>query len=134
MELDIFRQLIDDFERDIIVGGIAKKVFTKRANVPTKRCKLSYREFGKTIGRTIDTRLVLAVDYYGYIKKSIGFLEKVRSMGNPAPTEINCYLVHFASVKMENVAAMTSDVGVMINFPRLKNEILILRGFREKRD
>jgi len=134
MESDVFRKLIDDFEKDIIVGGIAKKVFTKRADVPTKRGKLSYQEFGKTLGNVIDTRLVLAIDYYGHIKKSLGFLEKMKSCGNPLPAEMNSYLVHFASVKMEDVAAMTDDVRIMINFPRLKNEVLILRGFRRRID
>ena len=132
MEPDVFRKLVLDFEKDIIIGGIAKKVFSRRVNVPVKRGKLSYQKFGRILGDVIDTRLVIAIDYYGHIKKSLGFLEKIKSFGNPPPIEINSYLVHFASVKMEDVATMTNDVRIMINFPRLKSEILILRGFRER--
>lgn len=128
MELVEFRKLIDDFERNIIVGGIIDKRFTKKSLVSTKRGKLSKQEFGKTIGDVIKTKIVLAIDYYGHIKRSEGFLNKMNSM-DVLPTEMRSYLVYFASIKMEDIVARTNDVGVMIQFPKLKNEILTLRGF-----
>jgi len=132
MESIKFRKLLDTFEKNIIVEGILRKRFTKKGQVSTKRGKLFYNDFGKILGSTIDTSIILAIDYYGYIKRSKGFLNKLESTGNPIPTEMKSYIVHFASVKMEDIAFMTNDVSVMIDFPRLKNEILILRGFRRR--
>jgi len=131
MEKTHFRKLVDDFEKNIIVGGVLDKRFTKKADVSTKRNKLLSHDFGKIIGDVVDTKLVLAIDYYGYIKKSEGFLNKLNSM-NPKPKGMRSYLIYFASIKMEDVVARTNDVRVMLDFPRLKNEILILRGFRRR--
>lgn len=131
MKPDDFKKLIEDFEKNIIVGGILDKRFIKKSNVSTKKNKLLRHDFGKVIGEVVDTRIILAIDYYGYIKKSIGFLNKFESI-NPRPKEIRSYLVYFASIRMEDIVARTNDIKVMLDFPRLKNEILILRGFRKK--
>ena len=131
MELSRFRILIDNFEKNIVVESVIQKRFSRMAVVATKNCKLSNYDFGKRIGDVIDTEIVLVIDYYGYLKRSKGFLEKMRSKVNPLPKELRSYMVHFASIKMEDIAAMTSDISVMLDFPRLKNEILILRGFKK---
>jgi len=132
MEPSRFVQLIEDFEENIIVGGILKKRFSKKKILPTKDCKLANDTFGKCLGKTIKTDLVLVIDYYGYFKRSEGFLKKMKENGRPYPTKLKTSIVHFASVTMEDVSAMTDDVAVMLDFPRLKIEILILRGFRKR--
>jgi len=131
MEVCRFQELIADFEKNIIVEGINRKRFVRKAVIPIKHCKLFYQTFGKIIGNTIDTKMILVIDYYGYIKKSKGFLEEINSgKYRKTPSDLRSHIIHFASIKMEDVAAMTSDVSAQIDFPRLKDQILILRGFR----
>lgn len=132
MELPRFKRLLADFEKNIVVEGIRRKRFSKKKTVSTKNCKLSNQDFGKTIGDLIDTDLILVIDYYGYFKRSRGFIDKMKEGGHPYPLELDSLIVHFPSIRMEDIAAMTDDVGVMLDFPRLKNEILILRGFRKR--
>lgn len=129
MELDRFQELVLNFEKNIIVEGIKRKRFSRKKKIPTKNCKLSNRDFGKQVGHTIDTDIVLVIDYYGYLKRSRGFFQRVKK--DPSLKEVRSYIIYFASIKMEDVSAMTSSVAVMLDFPRLKNEILILRGFRK---
>lgn len=135
MEKDKFQTLIKNFERNIVIEGIRRKRFphiVKNKSVPTKNCKLSNKEFGKIIGRKIDTNMILVIDYYGYFKKSRGFIEEVWKYRPNYPQELRTMIVHFPSIRMEDIAVMTDDVAVMLDFPRLKNEILILRGFRKR--
>lgn len=132
MELSKFHILINNFEKNIVVKSIIQKRFSRKEIIATKNCKLFNYDFGKMVGSIIDTEIVLIIDYYGYLKRSRGFLKKMRSKGRPFPKELRAYVVYFASIKMEDIAIMTSDVSVMLDFPRLKNEILILRGFRKK--
>jgi len=131
MELYKFKKLLSDFESNIIINGIIKKRFITKTLIPTKNCKLSNHDFGKKLGMVIDTDIILVIDYYGYLKKSKGFINKLKTR-KLYLKELESYLVYFASVKMEDIAFMTSNVSVMIDFPRLKNEILIFRGFRKR--
>jgi len=131
MDNSKFHKLVDDFEKNIIVEGIVQRRFCKRTKIPIRNCKLANHEFGKRLGDIIDTDIILVIDYYGYLKRSKGFIHKVKSEDKSYSKELKSYIVHFASIKMEDIAAMTSNIAVMLDFPRLKNEILILRGFKK---
>lgn len=131
MELERFQKLVTNFEKNIIIDGIKKGRFSRRVVVSTNYCKLARKNFGKRIGNVIDTDLVVVIDYYGYLKRSRGFIKKYRR--NSFPKEVLSHVIHFASVKMEDVVALVpNNVAAMLDFPRLKNEILILRGFRRR--
>ena len=132
MELKRFKKLVDDFEKNIIVKGIESKRFSKSDTLSTKNCKLANHNFGRSLGDVIDTDFVLIIDYYGYLKRSRGFIDGIIDSKGDQLKEITTHVVHFASIKMEDIAAMTSDISVMLDFPRLKHEILVLRGFRKR--
>lgn len=131
MELEHFQKLVKDFEKNIIIEGVNRGRFSRKVVVSTKNCKLSRKDFGKRVGNVIDTDRVIVVDYYGYLKRSRGFIKKYRR--SSFPKEVLTHMIHFASIKMEDVASLIpNNVHAMLDFPRLKNEILILRGFRRR--
>ena len=135
MDKQRFKTLVEDFEKNIVVSGlITGKLhhLMKRKLVSTKRGKLSNKNFGKMLGKTINTDTILVIDYYGYFKRSRGFIKMMKKNGQPYPDELHSNVIHFPSIRMEDIASMTHDITVMLDFPRLKNEILILRGFRRR--
>lgn len=123
----------DDFEIAIIEKGIEVGVFDTRGHVSVNRSKMAYTAFAKRLGAAIKTYKIFAVDYYGYIKKSTGFIDSLHmQIGILRGKQIKSMrvpLVHFASIKMEDVAKINSNM--LKEFPKFKQTILTLRGFKE---
>ena len=126
-----FQNILNRFEKEIIVKAVLSedKAFTKICSVSTKDSKLI--DFGLMIGLVIDTDLILTIDYYGYLKKAKGFIDKLNKSDEKLKT-IDSFLVHFASIKMEDIISVTNDIDLIANFPKLKTEILIKRGFKKR--
>lgn len=120
---------IEEFEREVIIKGLENGGLNslRKQQVPVDRCKLS-RTFGKCIGSVVDTDLILTVDYYGYLKKSRGFYKAAENVDDKT---IRSNLIHFASIKIEDITNVTQNVDVIVGFAKLKNQILIERGFRK---
>ena len=121
---------VNRFEQEVICKGVEVEKFIKKSHVPVKSCKLSLTPFGFEMGVFVDTEAILTVDYYGYLKKSRGFLEKFADKNKD--DVIWSPIVHFASIKIEDIVQMTIDMSVIATFPLLKNEILIRRGFKAR--
>ena len=100
-----------------------------------KDCRLHKTPFGEDIGWLIDTDLILTIDYYGHLKKSRGFYDYYACKNLIEKQQIKLIesaVVFFASIRIEDVAAVTKEVSIVASFPFLKNEILIRRGFRKR--
>jgi len=122
-----FKTTLEEFEHEVVCRGISVGRFTKKCNVPTKHCKLSKTSFSTDMGKFVNTDEVLTVDYYGYLKKSKGFKEEFPEKGI-----VWSSVVHFAAIRIEDVASITTNANIIAAFPKLKNEILIRRGFKKR--
>lgn len=131
-----FQMHLEEFEREVIVRGAEHSklpMFSKKAAVSIKNCKLHNTPFGDSIGALVDTNVILTVDYYGHLKKSRGFYDYFSNKNLTEKKQlrvIESIIVYFASIGIEDVAEITEDVHIIAGFPKLKNEILIRRGFR----
>ncbi|MHA1886666.1 MAG: hypothetical protein ACTSX0_01450 [Promethearchaeota archaeon] len=129
MKLSKFQADLKAFEKNIIIKGFEIGHFS-RTMVVGRNCHLDSKEFGRIMGKYIDTDRVLTIDYYGLLKKSRGFLKHIQQTN---AKKIESEIISFASIKMEDIVFLSPlDVSIMIGFPRLKNDILIYRGLRKK--
>lgn len=123
-----FVKLVEVFERDIIVKGVRSRKLGKRDKVSSKNCKLSRKPFGAVMGAEVDSDESIVIDYYGYQKKSRGFNKAVLS-DNGDQKLFAARLVHFASIRIQDLVIITGHANLILLFPSIKNEILIRRGF-----
>lgn len=130
-----FTEAIECFERAIVVVGICKGVIGKTELIPIRRGKLANTAFGIAIGSSIEADKPLAIDYYGYTKRSSGFFEMCKSVKTEFSSKqvkmIEAPIVHFASLRIEDIATICSASEVIAEFPRLKGEVLLRRGFKK---
>jgi hypothetical protein len=128
-------KMVDHFEEQVIVNGVKSGRWDKTVDVPIKNCRLAATDFGKSMGLVVSTDLVLVVDYYGYLKKSKGFLNDVETLrkGDHDSKMYGSRIVYFASITIEDIAAICTNINVIASFPKLKNEILVKRGFWKNR-
>lgn len=113
-----FRKYLGRFEEEVMLSGVREGVLGQIELVAVRDGRLTASSFGKMIGTTVDTNLVLAFDYYGLIKKSVGFKEKIRKMKGKQVRLASAHVVHFASVKIEDVLDLSS---VLVgDFPKFK--------------
>lgn len=130
-----FQIAIMDFERAIIMPGILGKVIGKVELIPVRRGKLANTDFGKAVGTELYSDQILAVDYYGYTKKSTGFFQECTTIKSEFPEKqvkmVEAPIVHFASLRIEDIALICTAPEVIAGFPNLKGEVLIRRGFKK---
>ena len=126
------RKFIHELEMEVMLPMVeAGKVPLQRVSVRDGRlCSSAY---GKALQKYIRTDVVMAVDYYGHIRKSGGFfdyftdqrlkhsLKQIRVLSAP--------LIHFSSLKIEAVAEHGPD-SLIAKFPKYKELILKLRGYK----
>lgn len=126
-----FKEYRDKFELEIIEKGIDLGIFTKEKQVSIVKPRLACTAFAKKMGLVSNSYKLFAIDYYGYLKKSKGFIEsfhKNRSlMKKKQLKSAGAVVIHFAAIKMEDVAKINSDM--LKDFPRFKQIILQHRGF-----
>jgi len=128
-----FSNLLSKFEERVIVSGASNgtlKHLVKTADVPVSGCKLYKSGFGVYMGHIVDTDLILTIDYYGYLKRSRGFISFAEGKNSKT---LKSKIIYFASIKIEDVVKATEDAEVIVAFPKLKDKILIKRGFRKER-
>ena len=96
------------------------------------RQQLEFTVFGWVIGqRAIPTDDVFAVNYYGLLRRTEGFFifrDMVRQDQPGQVRFIECPVVNFSSVKIEDIAAINPKL--VANFPLFKQHLLRLRGFK----
>lgn len=121
----------DRFEIAIVERGLEAGVFNTRGPVSINRSRMAYTALAKNLGPQIKTSKIFAIDYYGYVKKTNGFIDSLHiQMGLLRGKQIKSMrvpIVHFASIKMEDIAEINQNM--LKEFPRFKKTILTLRGF-----
>jgi len=119
-----FYEYLKEFEVKVIIQGILLGHFGKIEKISTKQTRLAL--FEKYLGSEIYTEVVMAVDYYGYYKKSSSLIDISRDLGSQHKM-LDAIIIHFASVRMDQIAKLAAHL--IEGFPHFKNELLYLRGF-----
>jgi hypothetical protein len=127
-----FKEAIERIEKKIIIKGIESLVFTSVGYVNARQGKLAKTKFGKAVGNIIHTNIPFAIDYYGHFKKSSCLLaqieeDKTKIKNDAQLKAITCIVIHFASIKIEDVAVINPNL--LQDFISIKKEILKKRGF-----
>jgi hypothetical protein len=86
------------------------------------------------MGKRLPYEESMVIDYYGYYKKSKGFFDYASSLseGNNdrQVKSITSTVVHFASLKIEEIALITSNPYLVSKYVEFKKMVLEKRGFR----
>jgi hypothetical protein len=122
-----FLEYLNQFEVGVVICGFELDMFTKHTLVPVRPCRLAFEHFGRLLGRTFDYAFPLVIDYYGMIKKSSGFMEKIMDIGKYQVKMLQAPVVFFASIRIEDVAEIAP--ALVSGFPAFKNRLLAERGF-----
>jgi len=130
----IFSEYMKEFEEKVVLRGIRKGYFTKEEVVYARECRLSFTEFGDLVGLCIELDDLCAIDYYGHIKKSEGvrkLFDEIIALekGGQLKGVSNIPFVHFASIKIEEVAELAPEL--VADFPEFKKILLSMRGFKK---
>jgi hypothetical protein len=128
MEREQFQSYLQRFEMDVICQGFLSGVFGKKEMVTTRNGKLVRTDFGKLVGSNFEFSHPLAIDYYGHTKKSTGFYAMLAEIETQVRM-IECDVVHFASIKIEDVVEVGSEL--VARFPIFKKQMLKRRGFKQ---
>jgi len=128
-----FAAYMKSFEESVIIKGFESGIFDKKGMVPYKKGKLHNTDYGKAIGIWFAYDKSLAVDYYGLVKKSDGLCHEFDSLVKKGihVTSMKSPLVFFASVKIETVQELCSDL--VADFPAFKAHLIQLRGFKKQK-
>jgi len=121
---------LDLFEKNIVVAGIENNLIeVKDVMVPVKDGRLDITDFGKFLNNWFDYSSVLVIDYYGLLKKSKGFYDKCASYNDIEIRRLKSPIVHFASIKIEDVVNL--DKSLAVDFVGFKKYLVALRGFKK---
>ena len=128
--MDWFEDYKARFEA-VVVQGVRRQLLGAVKPVPVMPCKLQKQKIGRVLGDEIDTEEALAIDYYGYVKKSRGFKRLVQEVGENQKGKqvkmIEVPIVHFNSVRLEMLAKVALDV--VADFGKFKKAVLDAREF-----
>lgn len=127
-----FIEYRDKFEIDIVLKGLQLGVFSGKKQVPVSRSRMAYTSFAKKLGLFVVSSSIFAIDYYGYLKKSSGFIDAFCNQKILRGKQLkSAYVdvVHFASIKMEDISYLDSNM--LKDFPEFKKVILTARGFNK---
>ena len=132
-----FLKYLNKFESEVICLGVKQGIIGKSLQVNVRDGKLASSRFAKHLGSRVSTDEPLVVDYYGYLKRSDGFLklleEKKEAIRNRQIKSIKTKVVFFASLKIEEIAEITTSQYLKGGFSEFKNQILHWRGFGQKK-
>lgn len=132
--MEWFAEYLEKFERDVVIRGVSNELIGKVELVPVRMGKLSKTRFGQLIGPVCDSYQRFAIDYYGFLKQSVGFQEEVASktdkLGSRQLKKMEAVVVHFAAIRIEDVAKIGENESITAGFPRFKETVLRERGFK----
>jgi len=107
-------EYLREFERRVIVEGFFSSLIgkTEEEIVPLRAGRLAKEVLGQFVGKSFRCDSVLAINYYGLYKLSNGIYKAVDSvkMLFPDLRSIKSPVVHFNSLKAENVIALAPDL------------------------
>jgi len=128
--MDWFESYKIAFE-DAVRKGVENGVLGDDKPVPAHFGKLHKRKICKVMGLEIDTEVIMAIDYYGYMKKSRGFNSQVKEvMDNFKGSQVkllDAKVVHFNSVRLEVLAKLAPEL--VTDFGDFKKAVLDAREF-----
>jgi len=128
MDLKTFRDYMHLFEKEVIIKGFENGFFTKEIMVPSKNGRLDNTDYGMMIGNRIKYDKLLVVDYYGLLKKSTEFINKIKEFSEQFEIRsMKSPIVYFASIKIEQISELMKDLTG--DFPEFKKVIVLNRGF-----
>lgn len=126
-----FFEYLEALEKEVLVRAIADNLLGTPRKVSVRQGKLDATNFATLLGAEVDTDIPLAIDYYGYVKKSRGFkkyLMDIRESAEPSQIRsVSVPVVHFAALKVEMIAQLSPHL--VGSFPWFKGQMLKLRGF-----
>lgn len=118
-----------DFEnciaREVTAGRLGKI-----ERVTLKPNMLATSSFGHAMGEYVPSHTPFIIDYYGYMKRSIGQEEAIVKAMNqsPPPRFITTTVVHFAALRMQNLVYVIPH-HLLAAFVEFKNIIIATRHF-----
>jgi len=128
-----FKKYLSRFEKSIVVKGFTIGVLGTSQFVSVKNSPINSSTFAYKMGKLLNCEEVLALDYYGYFKKSKGFYLKVKKereqLGGRQLKMVKSAVIHFNSIKMEDLLKITEDSYLLSNFAEFKCKVLKKRGF-----
>lgn len=131
-----FRKFLIKFENEVILRGVEQGVLGQYELVACRTCKSDKSRFAQAIGKLLPYKMPIVIDYYGYYKKSAGFYalveEEQNQISNRQIKMIGSVVVHFASIKIEDINLLTSSSYLTSKFADFKMQMLAKRGFRGK--
>ena len=125
------------FESEVLIPGIKIGNFSRKELIPVRRGRLSNTRYGRTVGILFESEIPFVIDYYGHLKRSSGFQSAVSQIRKNGSTEgrqikrIESLIVHFASIKLDQINRLTKNPEILINYSTFKDSLLKLRGFRK---
>lgn len=129
------KEAIQEFEEHVVIRGVSKGVFKRVTDIPIRDGKLARTRFGLAVGTPIDTDFNLVIDYYGYFKKSRGFIASAdrEQDADEAIKFLQTKIVFFQAIKVEDIVKISEDPGLIVKFTKIKDELLVRRGFKKKK-
>jgi hypothetical protein len=127
MKVKDFRNYLHNFEGQVIIKGVEDGIFGKQMMVSARRGKLDSTKFGQLLGSQFEYTESVVIDYYGLIKKSVGFINKINSFEEIEAKAALALIVHFAAIKDEHIVKFAPEL--MIGFPEFKKFLIQVRSF-----
>jgi hypothetical protein len=131
-----FNRYLAKFER-MVCYGVELDLLGRTMPVSVREGKLYYSKFARFMGGSVENQTPLAIDYYGYFKKSFGlirYLEEIQGeIVDKQIKDISTTVVIFNSIRVEDIEVISKDEYLLWGFTEFKNTILDKRGLGNKR-
>ena len=132
-----FLKYLNKFESEVICVGVKQSIIGKELQVNVRDGKLACTKFAKMLGVRVRSEEPFVIDYYGYLKRSNGFIDLLReekeAIRNRQIKSMKTKVVFFASLKIEEISEITNSQYLKGGFSEFKNEVLYWRGFGKKK-
>lgn len=132
-DLRRFAIYLTKFETRVVIAGILARRFTSRDGVVIRRSlRLDKSPLGRLVGNRFRWERPAAIEYFGVVKRSTGFVELAGLVHEPLRRyglcELYVPIVNFSSVTVEDVARFAPDL--VEDFPAFKERMVRARWDR----
>jgi hypothetical protein len=132
-----FSKYLYKFETELVAKGVSEGIIGKESLVNVREGKFACTKFARHLGTRVESDVPFVIDYYGYLKRSNGFDNLIKSkeiaIRNRQIKSIYTTVVYFASLKIEEIAEITSSQYLKSWFPEFKKDILYRRNFEKRK-
>ena len=127
---------LNKFEK-VIEAGVTQNIIGKDTLVNVREGKFACTKYARTLGERVNSEVPFVIDYYGYLKRSKGFINLIRdkeeAIRNRQIKCVHARVVYFASLKIEEIAEVTTSQYLRSGFSEFKKRILYWRGFEKRK-